>query len=142
MLTHIKQRNRDLMRAIRREMTDSPTGTPLLTVIERAVSSPAPRFYVSFDTALKAVGRTISGNRACTDPRKQRQWHELSALVTALTEQQPMPLTEAVARVLTSSEAPSFFISPARALAIYHEQQRLSATLRACIGHEGRRLTA
>lgn len=141
MLTHIRQRNRDLMKAIRREMTNTPPGTPLLSVIERAVNSPAPRFYVSFDTALKAVSRTLSGNSACGDPRKLHQWHELSALVATLTKQHPMPLTEAVARVLTSSEAPSFFISPSRALAIYHEQQRLSATLRTCMGHESR-LTA
>ena len=130
MLNLIHQRNADLMKAIRREIASSPYGTPIMETLSRAVEQPAPRFYVTFESALRAVSLSLAGKTPCRDIRRKRQWHDLTSLVADLLDKQPRPLTMAVARVLTTAHAPSFYISPARALSIYHEQQRISAAIR------------
>ncbi len=96
-----------------------------LDVMRRAVMEPAPSYYVTFDTAVRAIGEVLRGNRAAGSQLRQLQWEEIAAKVRRIMGKEPkLKINEAVARVITCEPASRFFISPARALSIYHEEMR------------------
>ena len=128
MFENIRQRNTDLMQAIRtakrRLSAGAGGGMTTMDVMRLAVTLPAPGYYVAFDTALRATGEVLRGKRATGSELRQRQWEEIAAKVRREMERGNLRLTEAVARVITTGGASRFFISPTRALSIYHEEMR------------------
>lgn len=126
MLTNLIRRNRDFMAAVSREMTAAgASGVSIDEIIGRAISSGAPAYYVTLDTAAKNCQRIRSG----MEPSKP-MWREFYAKVSRRMEQTGCTLPTAVIHVMDSEGASGFFISPCRGREIYNEMKRLKKMTR------------
>lgn len=123
-MEHKESRDRDLLRCIDREkrrLLNSGVFTTINAAIRAAVEAPAPGYYIGFDYALRCVSELRRG--AAAPSRLSRRGCMLAEILgkceTTLAEHPGLSLNEALARVLTSQTASSFFISFAQARKIY-----------------------
>lgn len=136
MLEHIITRNAELMHAIRSEIGRADVSETLAIIVKRALAHPAPRYYVSYAVALNAMSRALAGKRVCKSPLREAMWREIAGKVQGRLDRGAPSIAIALSEVLAREKASGFFISPARALSIYHEEVR--ASIRSII--ENRRL--
>ncbi len=107
------------MNRLRREAVRHPN-PELRELIKQVAEGPAPAYYVEYVTAVKRIREIRSGRRVLSNGIRGRMWAEINAKVGARMEKYPnLSLTGAVARVLIDESASCFFITPARALAIF-----------------------
>lgn len=119
--TH-SQRNADFMAAVRSQLKPGDSGCrSTAAVIDRVRQSPAPRFYVEYETAYKAVCRVLSHrSHPDFDRVRQCQWHDIALCVKHVRRRNPrMSVGRALVDVLELCPAPSYYLSHDRALKIY-----------------------
>lgn len=125
----IERRNRDLMRQIseeKRRILSNGIITTIDTAIRSAAEAPAPSYYVSFDHARRCVSALLRGV-AIPNSRSRRgqMMIEIGEKCRRLLETNTdLKISDALARVLTSESATSFFISFAQARNIYFNTRR------------------
>ena len=127
MLYHIYERNRDLIKAIKREIAASSSAQQIKIneVLDRAIHGGAPRFYLDYDTAVDGVRRLFNSGTARARGQRQGQWQEFAALVRKRMDEVPnLKLQAAVSYVLLECPASGFFLSRRQAYAIYNEHLR------------------
>lgn len=128
MLTFIQERNNALFDCFRREIGDTCYVSPaeLRRIAEKVANGPAPCYYTTYMTAYRMISRLRAGNLNTVEGgRRSQMWREiLDKCYKKISRQPEMTLSHALVRVLNCEEASSFFISPLRALAIYHEELR------------------
>lgn len=84
-------------------------------IARRTVHSPAPAYYVEFDTARKVLYTYFSqGSLPATSPHRKAMWLELADRVDKY-RQRGWNLTDALTRVLTEGKASSFFMAESTA---------------------------
>jgi hypothetical protein len=117
-------RNRNLLKVFMREL-GRVNGESLDDVLQRTVDSPARRFWVSEERAL----RVVSAMRrhplpAYCHPLKREMFEEISRRSQALAVRHPeWPFSRCVYHVV-NREAPKFYLSPDRAHVIICEERR------------------
>lgn len=113
MLSLIETRDRHFRQACRRVILDLPAGASftLDEIIERAIHSPAPYFYCTYEYALRMIRVLRHGRIRLRRDRRLRQWTELSARCLELEEKRGMSLANALTHVLATGKASEFFIS-------------------------------
>ena len=123
MMYFITERNRDFM-ARCHEIARQWRGQKPLTraqIVEKALSMPAPGYYVSFNHACRCIGLLRNGKLPDnTTAIKRQMWHEIDAKVRKHEQRHPNdPLTIALAFVLTTS-ASRFFIDTVYAIRLFY----------------------
>lgn len=114
MLNTTTRRYRDFMTACRREAQAwNGDHTPTVNdIIRRVISGGAPRFYTSYDTAIRRVCHYLSGKNTPPDSLKGRMWRDITERVAVRREADPtLSISQAVINVLDEDEAPSFYLS-------------------------------
>ncbi|MDE6489605.1 MAG: hypothetical protein K2L49_00425 [Muribaculaceae bacterium] len=121
MKTHItlkKLRDSHLRAAARGVMRRSPASIPIPVdrLVQLTLREKAPGYYVSLEHAecmlrLRRSGRLPASMTAL----KRLMWDEIAGKVDRLMAGRRMTITDAISRVLCSSEASRFFISEATA---------------------------
>jgi hypothetical protein len=123
MMYFITERNRDFMARCHEVARQWRGKTPLtrVQIVEKALSLPAPGYYVSFNHACRCIGRLRNGKLPDkTSPIKRQMWNEIDAKVRKHQQRHPNdPLTIALAFVLTTS-ASRFFIDPVYARRLFY----------------------
>ncbi len=124
-----RRRHREFLAACRRVVDARPKGAAPLKVSEvagLAAESPAPRYYVSFDYALRMYNRIRREGSAGVAGPMGRCWQEIADKVTAMVEQSggKLSVKHALARVLAGEGASSFFLTQATARRLYHHALR------------------
>lgn len=117
MLDLIETRNRHFREACLRVMArlDAKSNPSLRMVAELAAREPAPFYYCTFEYALRCLRVLRHGRLRMRTERRRAMWAELDSKVRARQERTGESVSEALARVLASSGASQFFISPERA---------------------------
>lgn len=120
MLKDVNRRDRDFMRAMRREaVRSSGRGRPLTVreAVKRVAASPAPSFYLSTEYAWRVLCRPP---RRIRRSRRAAMWEALrerfEAEVLAHPGEDPYSVLD---RLLREQQAPGFFISEATAMSLY-----------------------
>ncbi len=100
--------------------------TTIDLAIRAAAQAPAPGYYVSFDHARRCVGALLRGvGIANSRSRRGQMMVEISEKCRRLLDTDPdLKIGDALARVLTSESASSFFLSFAQARNIYFNSRR------------------
>lgn len=122
MLNNVNRRDRDFLRAVRREAgRRGADGRPLTVreAVRRAVASPAPSYYVSTDYAWRMV-RDDGAPKRLRRSRKSQMWEELRARYESELARNPGKDPYIVLdQLLKSGNAPRFFIAESSALSLY-----------------------
>ncbi|MCF0218881.1 MAG: hypothetical protein HUK14_03790 [Muribaculaceae bacterium] len=126
MLYHICERNRDLIKAIRREIAASRgQQINIKEVLDRAIHGGAPRFYLDYETAIDGIRRYFNSGIIPARGLRRGQWQEFAGLVRKRMDEVPnLKLSAAVGYVLLECPASGFFLSRRQAYAIYNEHLR------------------
>lgn len=95
-------------------MAESHGNLTIAEIARLAADSPAPGYYVSYDLARRIVTEIRKGSFSVRNSRRRQMWFEIERKVASF-ERRGHPTHRAVAIVLTSALASSFFISPHRA---------------------------
>lgn len=98
---------RNLMRAMR---SDGPIDRD--AVIRQTLTESRPRYYLNFDQSYYVICRLH--NKGVTGRRlslKQQMWREIYSKTIAEAEMNGIPLSAALARVLSAGRASRYFIS-------------------------------
>lgn len=122
MLNLIEKRNRDFARRCSEIISSSPRELTVPEVVDLALMTPAPCYYVSFDTARRRITELRKGKLPVRSQRHIDKWREIERKVTSF-ERRGHQTDRALAIVLASALASSFFISRHRAqhIAYGHE---------------------
>lgn len=96
----------------------------LQDIAMRAAKSPAPRYYCTFDYALRMLRVLRHGRLKLRNDRRTRMWNEINTKVDGLMRKKGVSLIDALAHLLAVEPASEFFISPATA---YHLVLQLRA---------------
>lgn len=115
------QRDLQLFLAFRRIIMSSPD-INFSTIARRVVTTPTTRFWVSESRAAIVISAMLKGRNplASMNATRQLMYREIYRRVTCLLRTSPqLPLTAAVARVI-SSPAPQFYLTPSSARIIYY----------------------
>ena len=117
-------RNRDLLEAFKREL-GRVEGESLDDVLQRAVDSPARRFWVSEERALRVVScmRRHPLPSGC-HPLKREMFEEISRRCEALAESHPEWQLSRCVYYVVNHEAPKFYLTAIRAHVIICEERR------------------
>ena len=122
MLNDVNRRDRDFLRAVRREAARSyGEGRPLTVrqAVRRAVASPAPSYYVTTEYAWRRL-RECGSSRRLRRSRREAMWEELGRRIEAELSRRPGEDPYAVLdELLRSGGAPGFFISESRGVSLY-----------------------
>lgn len=130
-------RNRDFYRECRRQLSLAATAgeaVPISTIIERAIYTPAPGYYIDFKYAYRRIAELNACGEVKTKSALRRQmWSEIAQKVKALMDvSSRLTLNNALTRVLADSRSSRYFITPAYAYRLYYSlsHQRRSTRLR------------
>lgn len=122
MLNDVNRRDRDFLRAVRRETARSlASGVELTTreAVGRALTSPAPSFYLTTEYAWRVL-RGQGEPRRLRRSSREAMWEALRERYREALGRHPGEDPYAVLdRLLREEQAPGFFISEARALSLY-----------------------
>lgn len=120
----LQQRDNDFVNVIRsaianRDRDHKPSTS---AIIRQVLSMPAPRYYVDFDTAYKAVSRIHeNGLPRCVNSNKQQMWIDLATTVYDYLNTHPgSTRLDALGHILETCTAPSFYLSEATARIHYY----------------------
>ena len=121
---YIKDRDRALLRAYRRVM-DSPTPLYWREIIQRAVESPAERFWCSEEQATCIVRQMLAGKTpTIRTATKREMYEEIYRRVVELRKGKPdMTITDAVFKVV-NSPAPKFYLTRQSAYVIIQRAKK------------------
>lgn len=113
--TMTKQRNADLIAECKKLISELAGVHPSASKIAlRMLSRAAPRYYVSFEYAMRILPEMERTGALKWKSRFIRsQWESLRNDVNRLRKRHNYSLERAVATVLAEFPAPSFFLSPA-----------------------------
>ena len=119
--TYREERDRDLIRAYREQLSKQKGKIKLTDVLVATVNSPSARFWVSVERAKQMVLRIRSGrtpNKIL--PEQREKYGEIAKRVELLLAEYPqMDLEMAVIKVVEGG-APKFYITPESAKVIIH----------------------
>ncbi|MDE6125741.1 MAG: hypothetical protein K2G30_02170 [Muribaculaceae bacterium] len=122
MLNESDRRNRDFLRAVRREAARScGEGRPLTVreAVSLAVASPAPSYYVTTDYAWRVL-RGADTPRRLRRGRREAMWEALRKRYEAeLSRREGEDPYAVLDDLLRHGGAPGFFISEARGVSLY-----------------------
>lgn len=122
MMNDVNRRDRDFLRAVRREaVRGSREGRPMTVrqAVSLAVASPAPSYYLSTEYAWRKL-RYQRELRSVRRPRRAGMWEELRQRYERELAARPGEDPYAVLdELLNRGEAPRFFISEARGVSLY-----------------------
>lgn len=122
MLNDVNRRDRDFLRAVRREAAGSRVQGRPMTVcqaVRRAVSSPAPSYYVTTDYAWRVL-RGGGAPRRRGRPARAAMWEDLRRRFEEELSLRPAADAYAVLdELLSRGGAPRFFISESRGVSLY-----------------------
>lgn len=113
-----EQRNEDLMRAYREEISRAGH-IKVVNVFARVVEQPSERFWVSEERAFIVIsamlrGVPLDGMR----PLKQEMYREIHARFLKLREKHPDMRVRHLVSIVVNQPAPKFYIEPASARVI------------------------
>ena len=130
-MEYTKDRDRDFLKAYRREMRRAWARKETIEsqeLIRRAIEGGAPGFYVGFECARRRVSARLRRrlrNRHREQIRSKRMlWDDLTDRVESELSgvgRRRLKLPEALARVLAKGNAPQFYIEPRTARRILFE---------------------
>ena|GEM_PF-2400643 len=123
MMNLITDRNRDFMarcQEIARNWNENHPPTRQ-QIVDRALTSVAPGYYVTFDHAYNCILRLRNGNLPHnTSPIKRQMWIEINEKVVRYQEKhQRVSTPDALSMVLTT-KASRYFISPTYAIRLFY----------------------
>lgn len=120
-------RDRDFKRECRRQTAlalgrgETPT---VADIIKRAVSSPAPGYYLDYDYALTTLYRVRNG-MTHSRTEKRLMWEELARKVDQLMSQgSHQSIADALNQVLADEGASRYFITPGYGKKLYEQLRR------------------
>lgn len=123
------QRRRDFLRACAATAASEPLHqrpASVEAIVHRTVNSPAPAYYVEFDTARKVLYTYFSqGSLPAHTPHRRAMWLELVGRVDKY-RQRGWNLTDALTRVLSEGKASSFFMAESTACRELRSHRRSS----------------
>lgn len=126
-MEYIEMRNRDFMCEVGRQkkrLISAGTNPSVDDLIRAAVVAPAPNYYLSYDYALRQVGRHVR-NVPASRSRRRAMIAELADKCCAMRRRHPrLSLGQALARLLNDEPASSFFLSFAQGRKIYYKMRR------------------
>lgn len=106
------QLNRELYQAFKRIFITSKDPANIQEIYERVAQSPASRFYVSEEEAMRNVRRLVAHKGACMlSPLRQALYTEIAFRALCRHEQTGHPLNRCVAEVV-NEPAPRFYLTP------------------------------
>lgn len=109
-----------LCRQISRRSIADGTKLSARQIVDIALKSPAPSYYVEYTYALRRLSRPLPTGTRCPSPRNL-MWNEISRRVNNRRQNRPnLSLGQALSLILAEGNASSFFISPAYALRLYY----------------------
>lgn len=120
------QRDRDLMKAVRAVTATCDLATMTRQkIVEQAARMPAPSFYVGYERAYRVVSCYLRGQMPTPRTPTQQRWACIARRVRQLMDSKPgMSYCAALNEVLDNGDAPSFFLSPSRAIALFYKNKR------------------
>ena len=124
-----KQRNHDLMNAVHKAVATWNGDTPSVNeIIRKVLNSPAPTFYVSYETAYRYVSLAMRHKLPHNiNSNRRRMWIDLAARVSAIMHDNPSyTYAKALLSVLEGEHAPSFYITTLTATRIYYNMLQKS----------------
>lgn len=109
----IETRDRHFLNVCRKIIRDHyPAKLTLREVAERAVMSPAPHYYCTFEYALRMLRVMRHGRLKLRNDRRLEMWKEINTKVEKLMRRQGYSLIDALSNVLAGEPASRFFITP------------------------------
>lgn len=119
-----RMRNRDFMNVCRSLLSDRRLSFPSAgELVRKAVSTTAPRFYVSYPTALRVLRDMRRGRRSRWNSREiTAQWHTLNGIVLDLERRKKMDFSRALLTALTDCKAPKFYMEHSTALRVFENE--------------------
>ncbi|MCM1484220.1 MAG: hypothetical protein NC043_07775 [Muribaculaceae bacterium] len=120
-----RMRDADFMRVMQQEIALTDGRLTQAQAAERAVTHPAPSYYVGMPYALRVLRHIRrTGVMPWHGTGHGRRWVEIVRRVDAIRLRHGVSDPEALARVLAEGHASSFFIEPGTALRLYHRLRR------------------
>lgn len=125
-ITFTRRRNADLMTAIRRILAADTSNTlTVRQVAAMAARQKAPQYYVSFDHAMHVLSlMRRKRDMSWTCPMSEMRWRSLDRAVRRAERMYGESLPCALQRVLTTHQAPCFFMAPATAQRVYFTMRK------------------
>ncbi|MDE6154311.1 MAG: hypothetical protein K2G21_09245 [Muribaculaceae bacterium] len=117
------KRNAHFMAAVERAAAAQGKNQNLQEAIRHVINSPAPEFYVNYDTAYRNVSLAIRGKLPKTkSPTRNRQWNDIIRRVREVMSQKPdKTIGAALSEVLEHGNAPSFYLTMNTAIGLYYQ---------------------
>ena len=114
------QRDNDLYRAYRQQLkTTSFVRLPQL--IDRVISSPAERFYVSEERAAIVIGEMLRGRSIeHMQTQKRRMYDEIFSRFLELMQRRPYLQYNEAVTIVVNQPAPEFYLTVGSAIVILH----------------------
>lgn len=110
----------DRCRQISRRAIADGTTLSARQIVDLALKSPAPSYYVEYTYALRQLSRPHPLDNHGTSPRNL-MWSEIRHRVNSRRQKHPhLSLGQALSLTLAEGNASSFFISPPYALRLYY----------------------
>ena len=99
------------------------SGHDVAQIVSAVAAGPAPEFYISYDAARRYVSLALRNKLPKSlSPTRRQKWADITSRVTALRDRRPqLSVCEALAYVLATCHAPSFYIAPRSALNLYYK---------------------
>lgn len=95
------------------------------SLLQETIDSPAKRFYVSEEQAVRTISRMLRGETpGCKSPLKKKMYKEIFKRVVACAMECDDTLTDIIYKVV-NSEAPCFYIGLKTARILYYKLMRL-----------------
>lgn len=124
MLNYIEERRHDFQAQCRNIIKKSSTPLTIEEIINIAIRSAAPRYYVSHRMAMRVIRRMRHGGFNVLNLQRRRQWEEIERKV-ASWEKRGYSTSQAVSMVLAGAVASSYFISARTAHRILQQNSTL-----------------
>ncbi len=124
------QRRRDFLRACLRAEATERGPINIASIAHRAMHTPAPGYYVEFESARKVLYTYFStGRLPAASPHRRAMWLELIDRVKARRDR-GWNITDALQHVLTEGRASQYFIAEStacRELRSHHRRKPLKS---------------
>ncbi len=117
------KRNAHFMAAVERAAAAEGTKEPnIAKIIRQVINGPAPEFYVSYETAYRYVSLALRGALPTEmSSTRTRQWNDLADRVRkVMSRNRGKSCAAALVEVMERGNAPSFYLTPSSALALYY----------------------
>lgn len=114
-----EERNRDLMRAYREQLTQSKEVVSLPDVYRQVVDMPSKRFWVSEERATIVIGNIMKGHKLeKMRPTKREMFFEIYSRVCELKKKRPNDSIYDLVFDVVNQPAPKFYLTPGSAKVI------------------------